>query len=156
MNERPTICVAGLGSPHGDDRFGWLAADRVGALGLPHVAVRRLRSAADLIGDFANFQKLVVCDACLAAGPVGELRRWTWPDAELAPLAFSGGHDLGLAAALALAGQLGKLPRQTSIWGLTVRPPARDGSELAGPLSAMASGALDPFVDALARELCHA
>lgn len=152
----PATCVLGLGGPHGDDQVGWLAADRLARLAIPGVSVRRLHSAAELVDGCGECGRLVVIDACLDDGPIGARRIWNWPDKGLAPLAFSGTHDLGLAAALALAEQLGRLPADTSIWSVSSQPPARSGADFESSLSPAVQASLEMLVCDLSRSLGHA
>jgi Ni,Fe-hydrogenase maturation factor len=44
-----------------------------------------------------------------------------WPAAEIERAAFRGTHDFSLAAVLALAERLGRLPARARIWGVAVR-----------------------------------
>ena len=155
-SHRPAICILGLGGPHGDDQLGWIAVDRLKPLVPEGVCVRRLRSAADLTDGCGDCERIVVIDACLDQGPSGARRQWHWPDKQLEPLTFSGTHDLGLAAALALAEQLGRLPADTSVWSISARRPAPDGGDFGVPLSPEVQASLDALVSDLVGSLGHA
>jgi hypothetical protein len=72
---------------------------------------------------------------------------------------------MSLAATLALAEQLGLLPKQTTIWGLTVERPSavvvsvgdgRGDSAIEWELSPPVRRALAPFVAVIERDLSHA
>jgi hydrogenase maturation protease len=110
--------VVGLGSPYGDDQVGWRLADAVRQRNAQEVAVRHARSALELLDWLGGVERLVICDACQGAGPVGSWRHWRWPSADLQPLQSLGSHDLGLASVLALAETLGRLPREVKIWAV--------------------------------------
>lgn len=105
--------VVGLGSAHGDDQIGWRVAEDLAALSIP---VRIARSPSELLDWLGGVERLVVCDACQNLGAPGDVLRLPWPDARLAALRSSGSHDMGLAEVLALAEQLGHLPKAVIIW----------------------------------------
>lgn len=122
----------GIGSPHGDDRIGWVVADdlarfaRCGSIGEgsvagpPVPAIRKASSPADLLDWLDDIDRLVVCDACRANGPPGTVSRWVWPEPPIEREHPSGTHQLGLASVLDLASVLGRLPGETVIWGVHI------------------------------------
>jgi hydrogenase maturation protease len=114
--------LVGLGSPYGDDQLGWRLVAAVEQCFPNELVVRRAGSAADLLNWLDDVERLVVCDACHGAGPVGSWHRWSWPADNLAPLVGHGSHDLGLSAVLTLAERLGQLPSQVTIWAIEARP----------------------------------
>lgn len=69
--------------------------------------------------------RLIVCDAFAGEGPVGRLQRWDWPDSAIECVRSSGTHDVSLATALELAGNLGLLPSSVVVWGIDVGPSPR-------------------------------
>jgi hydrogenase maturation protease len=113
--------LVGLGSPYGDDQIGWCVADAIAGQHLPGLKVCRAGSPLDMLDWLSGVDRLIICDACQGVGPVGSWHRWCWPSAEIAPLKFGGSHDLGLAATLTLAEQLGQLPGQVTIWAVEGR-----------------------------------
>jgi hydrogenase maturation protease len=115
----------GIGSPHGDDRAGWLVADALAEFNssIPtarpmQFSVRKAATPADLLDWLDGVQRLIVCDAVRGAGPPGRLHRWQWPDLRLGRVHAAGSHDFGLAAGLDLASSLGRLPAEVVVWGL--------------------------------------
>ena len=109
--------IVGLGSSHGDDQFGWRVAEQLMPLRDDlNITVRLARSPVEILGWLDEAERLIVCDACQDLGEPGRVHCWRWPDDNLAELSFGGSHDLGLAAALDLAGRLGSLPADVSIW----------------------------------------
>ena len=141
--------VVGIGSPHGDDQAGWRVVDRLAAdLDDESIAVRRATSPVHLLDWLEHIDRLILCDACRGLGQVGELRRWEWPNSELAEGAWSGTHDLSLTAALQLAERLGRLPQDVVIWSVE----AASGDPLSG-LSPPVTTVLPQLVSHLANEI---
>lgn len=119
FNER--ILIVGIGSSHGDDQAGWLVLDELTDLtSEKHSELRVAKSPADVLdwlgGNEYPIDRLVICDASHGAGQIGEIRRWDWPSADFSAVTMSSTHNLSLPNVLALAEQLGILPKQISIW----------------------------------------
>jgi len=140
--------VVGIGSPHGDDRAGWIVADRVArAASEARVAVRIARSPIEAVDWLDGVRHLVLCDACRGLGPYGTTRRWEWPIPVDARMDWSGTHDMPLPAVLALAERLGKLPSRVVIWAVEGRPSAQHSDD------AHLSPELVPILDDLAMRI---
>ena len=116
----PATLFVGLGSSHGDDRAGWLVADALESRLGEQVQVRRAAAPLDVLHWLEGVEQLALCDACRGIGTPGSWRRWQAPLAELPTGRTRHSHDLGLAAALELAGRLGTLPHSISIWGIEI------------------------------------
>lgn len=143
--------LAGIGSPHGDDRVGWLvaqhAAERLGDA----LAVRCARTPAELLDWLPGLDALIVCDAILCDWTPGTWQTWRWPAHQIERARFSGSHDLPLASALALAEELGQLPAHVQIWAVAIDS-ARHLSDVSpGVADAAANVALQ-----ICGGLCHA
>lgn len=115
-----TLLVLGVGRPdRGDDAAGWLVAARLD--GRPDVVARRVTAdpSAWLTDPWwEGADAVVVVDAVVTGAPVGTVHRWT-PDALPRGALTSGGtHDLGVAATLALAAALDRLPDRLEIVGI--------------------------------------
>lgn len=106
MTDAGTLLV-GLGSPHGDDRIGWLVIERLRSMPLDGITLRQARSPLDLLDWLEGIERLVVCDAARGTGPPGRTRHWVWPVAELDAWQGSGSHDFSLPQVLELAEHLG-------------------------------------------------
>ncbi len=156
MTTGSTALLIGLGSPFGDDQIGWRVAQAIEAKNLSGLRVCRTSSPLELLGWLENVERLVVCDACQGVGPIGSWHRWVWPSAELAPLKFSGSHDLGLSAALELAEQLGQLPKQVTIWAVEGRSSTPDAIVREMPMSAEVDQAIAQIISCIQRELSQA
>lgn len=118
----PRTLIVGIGSPAGCDRIGWrcvaLLADRLP----PGAGARSVRSPLDVLDELAGVDRLILCDACLGAGPVGSVHGWRWPDFPAGNVRFSGTHDAGLLAACELARALGMLPPEVVLVAIEVPP----------------------------------
>lgn len=147
--------LAGLGSPYGDDQFGWRLVDALRQRRLSGVGLVRLRSADELLDWLPGVVRLVVCDACQGAGAVGTWHRWRWPAAELSHVRSTGTHDLGLAAVLHLAERLGELPPEVAVWAVEGAP-AEPGCLPGGDLSPDVQRSLPQLAALISAELTHA
>lgn len=111
--------IFGLGSPHGDDQFGWLVADRLAdemsRRGMPAAGVRRVGSPVQVLDWLDGCERLFLVDACRGDLP-GEFCSFDWPAAEIERLRCSGSHDYTIWQALELASRLGQLPRECRLW----------------------------------------
>ncbi|HUE69703.1 MAG TPA: hydrogenase maturation protease [Pirellulaceae bacterium] len=112
--------VIGLGSPHGDDQFGWLVADRltdeIERRQLAGVTVRRAVSPLDAVNRLEGIERLLLIDACHCGDTPGELIKLLWPTPAIAQLRGTGSHDFSIWQALELASRLGSLPRECRVW----------------------------------------
>ncbi|WP_339730716.1 hydrogenase maturation protease [uncultured Gimesia sp.] len=118
---KPETMIAGIGSPHGDDRVGWEIANAIQSRTSDRASVRLVRTPDELLDWLEGIQELVICDACQGAGEVGSVHQWEWPCADLESISWSGTHNLSLLAVLALARQLDRLPASVWIWGVEVQ-----------------------------------
>jgi hydrogenase maturation protease len=143
--------LVGIGSPHGDDRVGWEVVRHVAQVLGDSVAVRCLRTPADLFDLLPGIETLDICDALASDAAVGSVCCWRWPAPEIERAPFSGSHDLSLPAVLALAETLGRLPAHVRIWGIGVKP----GGAL-GSLSAAAAAVVPRVVERICGVLIHA
>lgn len=131
------VLVVGVGSPFGDDRFGWHVADllrsRLGqftpAADIGPVEIRKAAAPHQLLDWLDDQQGLVLCDACRGSGEPGTVTRFEWPSTHVRGLRFSGTHEMPLPALLELAQRLGRLPRRVTIWGAEAQA-ATDGEQV--------------------------
>jgi len=138
----------GLGSPHGDDRIGWVVVQELATAMPGKVDARTGRHPAELLDWLYGVDDLVVCDACRSGGRTGQLHRWCWPTDSLAIPERSGSHDLTLPFALALAGRLGRLPERVTVWGVELGDASPNG-----PLSGAVQNAVPWIVQTIADDL---
>lgn len=111
--------IVGLGSPHGDDQFGWLVADRLvketSRQLVTAAVIRRAASPVQVLDWLDGCKRLFLVDACRGDLP-GEFCSFGWPAAEIERLLGSGSHDYTISQALELASRLGNLPRECRLW----------------------------------------
>ena len=114
-----STCVIGVGSPHGDDQFGWLVADRLAIeterRAMLSVVVQRAGSPAQILDRLDGCERLFLVDACRGELP-SDVHCLRWPATEIERWHSSGSHDYSLWQALELASRLGKLPREVRLW----------------------------------------
>lgn len=109
------MLVAAVGNPdRGDDGVGWAVARRL--CGRAPDGVRVLESGGDvlsLIQQWEGFGVVIFVDAAAAQGQPGRIHRFDLA-AQPLPAAFArtSTHALGIAEAVELARQLGRLPAQ--------------------------------------------
>jgi hydrogenase maturation protease len=144
---------AGIGSPHGDDRIGWLVADALQNRMPSGLEIRQASTPSHLLDWLAGINRLVICDACIARinadrDESARLHRWEWPVAEVTMLRSAGSHAFGLPQVLQLAERLGTLPRQVIVFGI-------EGSsfDAFAELSPALHEEFDAVVDCIADEL---
>ncbi|TVQ02016.1 MAG: hypothetical protein EA381_04165 [Planctomycetaceae bacterium] len=155
--------VVGLGSIHGDDSIGWVITDRLAkrldvariGCGPSHDRTQAREESASIpgqqwvLGQLASpaelldrldpaecpdrFTDLIVIDACVGSGKVGEVLRWDWPDRDWETRRTSGTHDLSLALALELAERLGRLPQRLTILGVLIPHPREEPAAVQWP-----------------------
>lgn len=126
---RTRTLVAGIGSPHGDDCIGWLAAKRLKSL-LPSQAwVVTPRVPLDLLADFHPDGRCIMLDAVDAGAPRGQVLHFEWrmhANQKSFPAFLhrvrGSTHDWGLAATLELAAALGRCPETIALLGIECGP----------------------------------
>lgn len=113
--------LVGIGSPHGDDRAGWIVAQHLlKANNRVDVDVRWAESPTRLLDWLNGYDRLIVCDACRGSGDAGRIQRFLWPEIADFQISSSGTHDLNLVQTLKSAEVLGKLPPDVVVWSIEV------------------------------------
>ncbi|REJ92470.1 MAG: hypothetical protein DWQ34_03430 [Planctomycetota bacterium] len=112
----------GIGSPHGDDRIGWMVADALVSRMPPEIEIRHAATPSELLDWLEGASRLIICDACLfrrntTQGDV-QLHCWEWPTPKVAVLRSADSHSFGLPQVLHLADRLGTLPSDVSVFGV--------------------------------------
>ena len=114
--------ILGIGSPSGDDQAGWLTVDALLAAGVQstEIDIQKLdRPGAHLVGLLGDADRVILIDAMQSDGAVGRIEHFAredWP-------AYRHGlssHGLGVLDALALARELGSLPRRIDLYGIEI------------------------------------
>ena len=152
----PRIVIAGLGSPHGDDRAGWLAIERLNRQGLLRRHADKLRAvacrapAAELPALLMGAELAVLIDAVAGDGAPGTLYRLSG-ERSLTDLRASSTHGIGLAESLRLARVLDGGPRVLTIYGVEIARATAGETAVSGPVAA----ALDRVVEQVLRDIRH-
>ena len=140
---RPTRRVIGVGSPHGDDRVGWLVVAALRATRPPPdwELVALDRPGAALLADLREASQVVLVDAMRSGMTVGRVRVLE-PDEYLrrstGTLAV---HGFGVGEALALAMSLGGLPPSLRVVGIEISATEAGGEPQPAVLDAIAPAA---------------
>jgi hydrogenase maturation protease len=142
--------ILAAGSWHGDDRAGWKIVGRLRPDLPPGVEALALADPLELLEHLEGCTHLVLVDACRTGAQPGTIIRLSWPDSELNSAAGSSTHGFGVAAALALAAALGRLPAKVVLLGLEVQD-CGPGLALSGPVRA----ALPKLCQQVLREVQH-
>ncbi|KAA5547076.1 hypothetical protein FYK55_01260 [Roseiconus nitratireducens] len=152
MNTHSRItAVLGLGSPHGDDQFGWSVVDALThcrrALPSIHVRLVKLRHPIDVISWINDQTQVHLIDAAVGC-PIDQVLRLRckvpteWRTIECLPA--KGTHDLSLGTVLGTAESLDKPIESVTLW----LGPAQQCS----PIQLMSARTAEA-VDACARKL---
>ena len=147
------IHIVGVGSPHGDDRLGWVAAGELrrstglAALSpLTLTVAERDRPGMDLLRGLEGLTTLIVVDAVRTGLAAGTLHRLTGDEIGRAAGTLSS-HGFGLAEALELGRVMGCLPPRVVVFGLEIAD--TDGEVL----SPVVEAAMPGLVAAVEREV---
>jgi len=117
---RGEVVIAGFGSPHGDDRAGWQLIERMRDRGDVRVRLAAIREATELLDMLDDCRMLIVVDACCSGGQVGTVTQLKWPDPRIELHHSHSTHGLGVCGVLRLAERLGRLPRETYVYGIEI------------------------------------
>ena len=120
--------IVAIGSSHGDDQVAWQLLDRLQTrLSATHAVA--VSDASQLLDYVDDCDLLVIIDACVGAGAPGTITRLDWPDARIRQRHSLSTHGFGVADALQLAEQLGRLPKKVVLFGIE-RLQSRPGDSL--------------------------
>ncbi|MDX5151455.1 MAG: hydrogenase maturation protease [Acidiferrobacterales bacterium] len=117
--------IIGVGSPFGDDRLGWVVAERLQSAALlvngdEQVSILSLdRPGPSIISHWRDADTVIVIDAVRSGARPGTVH---WLDAraiDSGPGSTSS-HGFGIAAAIDLAKTLGQLPQQVYLCGVEI------------------------------------
>ncbi|MCG7927952.1 MAG: hydrogenase maturation protease [Candidatus Thiodiazotropha taylori] len=114
------IRIIGVGSPFGADRAGWMAIDHLQGCQLEDCELIKLdRPGSGLLSYLRDADQVVLIDALKSAGKAGDVAQLSRDEIAQCQ-ALTSCHGFGVAEALALADQLGELPRQVSLLGIHI------------------------------------
>lgn len=141
------LSILCIGSPFGDDRVGWLAAERLATQAFvrdnpDRVRVRQLdRPGSLLIAEFVERASVILIDALRSGAAPGTIHRLNVEALCALPVSISS-HGLGVAQAVGLARQLGCLPGRLVCFGVEIA-----GDAPGHAVSAAILAAVPPLVD---------
>ncbi len=136
-----SVLVVGIGHPfRRDDAVGWRVAqvltERLTAAGRADVTILQHHGeGTDLMTRWQGFDRVVLVDATSSGSVPGSLRYWDEPGLVPKECFPKSSHVFGLAEALSLAADLGRLPPCLRVVGI-------EGADFS------AGDALDPRVEA--------
>jgi hydrogenase maturation protease len=135
--KRQRVSVIGIGSPHGDDRLGWLALDALkqSARLAPLIPLRLRLEARDrpgmlLLSAWQGAGSVILIDAVCSGAEPGSVLRLSGADIGTPDNSVST-HGYGVAMAVALARALQQLPATLVLLGLEADP--RSGGDALSP-----------------------
>lgn len=108
--------IAGVGSPHGDDRAGWLVIEALHRLGYPTSRAVCLRHPTDLWTVAGEETTLWLCDAGAGSAAPGTICHCRWPEQPLPRDRPHSSHGLPLGDVLELLRPFPARPLQAEIW----------------------------------------
>jgi hydrogenase maturation protease len=141
------LTILGIGSPFGDDRAGWSAAEQLArsarvANSAGRIEVRMLdRPGSLLLAEFGESNGVILVDALCTGALPGTIRRLE-ADAVCAARSLLSSHGLGVAQAVGLARSLGCLPARFVFFGIEA-----DWQSAGAALSPAVTAALPQLVE---------
>ena len=121
------IRIIGIGSLFGDDAAGLEALRMLAEAPPPNCElIAADRPGAALIDMLENADAVILVDAVVSGSPTGKIHELTFDALDASNLSFVSSHDLDVAAAVKLAGTLGRCAPRGRVIGLEVAPPRPD------------------------------
>jgi len=146
--------VLGIGQPAGgDDAVGILVArwlqDRVAT---DDVSIQEVSDPLQLIEGLAGIDQAVLVDAVVAEDEPGRIMQLQWDEIENHRTSSLSSHGIGVGTVVLLARRLNSpLPRDISVVGIVIKPPAVPTYEISEAVAAAI-----PKAGALVREILDA
>lgn len=148
------VRILGIGSPNGDDQIGWLAVTALEQSGVLELFTAGWisqtaldRPELNLIPHLAEAEWVILVDALCGDGSPGSIRRMDGAGLASALRGLST-HGFAVESALALARELGCLPRRLTVYGIEIAQAAPGA-----PVSLPVRNALPELVKAIAVDL---
>lgn len=172
MNAHVSTVVIGIGSPHGDDQFGWAVVDALRsclhgkhagnelsghAAGISQrtLSLRKINNPIDLISELESYQKVIVVDACIGLPRSEPFRKLAYADLTdrsfLEEMPGRGTHEIGVGLTLRMSQSLKKPLNHVVLW-------IGSGTlfEKMNPMSASSVNTARECAAAIVKELCDA
>ncbi len=155
MNATTNQIVLGIGSHHGDDAIGWHVIDRLAALGIDDLTLRKSLNPLDLLDFLDSSNAVHIVDAAIGMEASEYVKRLDYADpvdrALIRKVPTIGSHDATLSFALSVADSLEKRTNHITLWlgnGKRFEPYSE--------LSAIGRKSIQCCFNALSMELCDA
>ncbi|MCA9120255.1 MAG: hydrogenase maturation protease [Planctomycetaceae bacterium] len=148
MSCRRSIQIFALGSPHGDDRVAWVAADRLSQDSAIRPFVHTLVTPWDMVQLLLPDCSVIVIDACLGCSVPGAVHRLTGRELATSPAARHSTHGGSLAGSIELAATLQRTIRELVVFAVEVES-CEPGTEL----SESAHAGVDAVVEQIRAQL---
>lgn len=147
--------IIGVGSPHGDDRFGWAVVDALVSMNLSEVECRKTSNATDIVSEIDSTKIIFVVDAGCGLHSAEPVLRIPYVDnrfvQEIPEVPVRSTHAFGLGETLQLARSLEKPLNHVVLWvGYAER------FEPMSEMSSLTVKAVDECVAAMAKEITDA
>lgn len=113
--------IIGIGSPWGDDRFGWMVVERLQSMStmLQSELLTAERGSAELLQWLQHDRPTLLIDALRSDDQVG-IVKVIEREALLGEVDAISSHQIDLRQILVLADTLGQLPRRLCLFGVTI------------------------------------
>lgn len=155
MKDLGTTIIIGIGSPHGDDQFGWTVVDHLASLNDADVKLHKISNPVDLIPELEAYERVILIDASVGLPQLTPFMRLDYADLVdrklVQEMPSQSTHDVGLYLALRMAESLCKKTSHVSLWigrGKSFAPMSKMNSTTAMAATDCAA--------AIAKELCDA
>ncbi len=120
MSNARLATIIGIGSPHGDDQFGWAVVDRIAAFELRNISLHKVQCPFDIIELLEESDHVTLIDAAIGLPVTQNLLKLHYADDHdkscIEAIPHAGTHDFGLGQVLRLAQSLGKRTDHVSLW----------------------------------------
>ena len=112
--------IIGIGSPHGDDQFGWVVIDELATMDSGDAILRKINSPVDLIPELETYNRVILVDASIGLPRNEPFLKLMYMDAKdhklIREMPGRSTHDIGLYLTLRMAESLGKRTDHVILW----------------------------------------
>ncbi len=147
--------ILGLGSPHGDDQFGWAVVDQIAEMQIDHLSLRKINHPIDIIEELSNRESVIIVDAAVGLPAGKTLHRLDYANPDDRSLIREnpsrGTHDFGIERVLRLAESLRKRLDHVGLWIAS-----GERFERLGEMTDQVKRSVDECSAAIIAEVCHA
>jgi hydrogenase maturation protease len=113
-----SVIVIGVGSPHGDDQFGWAVVDQLSEI--TNIPTKKISNPVDFVLELDAHKRVILVDAAKGLPQHVPFQKLDYANAShrqiIGALPSNTTHDLGLSSAIRMAESLGKLTDHIILW----------------------------------------